>query len=97
MTEPYWTVSVYVAATSTIWLRSFGFKPTWNDVLHALYLEWHQSASDSNLSAILRGFVTVANLVPAKFFKGPPGKYAVEVAHTSVGYVLTEKEEMYVR
>lgn len=97
MTEPYWTVSVYAAATNTIWLRGFGFKPTWDNVLHALYLEWGKSDGDSNLNATLRGFITVANLVPAEFFKGSPGKYTVEVAHTPVGYVLTEKEEMYVR
>lgn len=96
MRQTYWKVVIRIAF-GLDWSRSFGFKPTTENILTALYLEWNEGEPGSKLCRDLRLFTTVAEHVPADFSDDSGHRLIVKVAGTPVGLIRMEKEEMYTR
>lgn len=96
MKQTYWKVVIRIAY-GVVWSRSFGFKPTTENILTALYLEWNEGEPGSKLCRDLRLFITVADHVPAEFSDDSGHRLIVEIKNTRVGLIHMQKEEMYTR
>ncbi len=93
----YWNVSIFVVVLNTSWVRSFAFKPTMQDILNTLYLEWNQGKFGSKFCADLRKYISVANRVPVEFSDDSGRKRLVGIGNFLVGNICVQKEEMYTR
>jgi hypothetical protein len=92
-----WKVEVWVAVTNFKWTRLFAFKPTMDNVLASLYLEWNMADEGSDRAQSLRTFVTVVDYVRPGFSDDSGRKFVVKIDGAQVGWVSMKKERMYTR